>query len=77
MSKLPIVTPTQMAKILRHLGFVLIRQKGSHAFFQHPDGRATVVPFHRGEDLGRGLIRAILRDIELDPAEYEKLRKEV
>ncbi|MCB4757369.1 MAG: type II toxin-antitoxin system HicA family toxin [Elusimicrobia bacterium] len=49
-----------MSKILRHLGFLLLRQKGSHAYFRHPDGRSTVAPMHRGEDLGRGLIRAIL-----------------
>jgi hypothetical protein len=55
----------------------LIRQKGSHAYFQHSDGRATVVPIHRGEDLGRGLIRAILRDIEITPERFEQLRREV
>jgi len=76
MSKLAIVSAAQMSKILRHLGFSLVRQKGSHAYFQHPDGRATVVPMHRGEDLGRGLIRAILRDIKLTPEEYELVRKE-
>jgi predicted RNA binding protein YcfA (HicA-like mRNA interferase family) len=77
MSKLAIVSATQMSKILRHLGFLFFRQKGSHAYFRHPDGRAVVVPFHRGEDLGRGLIRAILREIDLSPEEFEKLRREV
>ena len=77
MSKLVVIPAAQMAKILRHLGFVLTRQRGSHAYFRHPDARATVVPFHRGEDLGRGLLRAILRDIEITPEEYEKLRQEV
>jgi len=77
MSKLSIVSATQMSKILRHLGFSFIRQKGSHAYFRHPDGRATVVPIHKGEDLGRGLIRAILRDTDLSPEEFEKLRREV
>ena len=77
MSKLPVISAAQMAKILRHLGFLLLRQKGSHAYFRHPDGRATVVPFHKGEDLGRGLIRAILRDIEVSPETYETLRHEI
>jgi hypothetical protein len=31
---------------------------------------------HRGEDLGRGLIRAILRDIEVAPDEFERFRRE-
>ena len=59
------------------LPFLFIRQKGSHAYFRHPDGRATVIPIHKGEDLGRGLIRAILRDIDILPEEYEHLRKKV
>jgi predicted RNA binding protein YcfA (HicA-like mRNA interferase family) len=66
-----------MSRILRHLGFVLVRQKGSHAYFRHTDGRATVIPMHSGEDLGRGLIRAILRDVEISPEKYEKLRSEI
>lgn len=40
------------------------------------DGKTTVVPFH-GEDLGRGLIRKILKDIEISPDEYEELRKQI
>ena len=66
-----------MSKILRYLGFSFVRQKGSHAYFKHPDGRATVVPIHKGEDLGRGLIRAILRDVDLSPEEFERVRREV
>ncbi|HOA56070.1 MAG TPA: type II toxin-antitoxin system HicA family toxin [Clostridiales bacterium] len=65
-----------MAKILESLGFKEIRQKGSHKSYKHADGRTTVVPFH-GEDLGRGLIRKILKDIEITPDEYEELRKRI
>jgi len=52
----------------------MIRQKGSHKCYRQADGRTTVVPFH-GEDLGRGLIRKILKDIEISIEEYEELRK--
>lgn len=48
-----------MIVILLGLGFQEIRQKGSHKFFAHPDGRRTVIPDHSGEDLGRGKIRKI------------------
>ena len=61
---------------MRHMGFQLVRQKGSHAYYRHPDGRATVLPVHRGEDLGRGLLREILRDIEISNEEFENLQKE-
>jgi predicted RNA binding protein YcfA (HicA-like mRNA interferase family) len=66
-----------MEKILRKLGFVKLRQKGSHAYFSRSDGKATVVPMHKGEDLGRGIIRSILGDIELSREDYEKIRQEI
>lgn len=76
MSKLTIISSRDMVKVLESLGFNEIRQKGSHKNFRHQDGRTTVVPFH-GEDLGRGLIRKILKDIEISPDEYEELRKRI
>ena len=75
MSRLPQVAPQQMCRVLERLGFELIRQKGSHRFYRHPDGRVTVVPFHPGEDLGRGLVRQILRDIEISREEFLELLK--
>lgn len=74
MSKLSLISSKDMVRILEKLGFKQIRQKGSHKSFRHDDGRTTVIPFH-GEDLGRGLIRKILKDIELTAEEYEEIRK--
>ena len=76
MSKLTIISSKDMVKILGNLGFIEIRQKGSHKSFKHKDGRTTVIPFH-GEDLGRGLIRKILKDIEISIDDYEQLRNEI
>ena len=36
----------------------------------------TVVPLHSGETIGRGLLRTILRKIDIDRKEYERLRHE-
>lgn len=69
MSKLRIITSTQMCKFLNDIEFELIRQKGSHRFYQHSDGRTTVVPMHTG-DLDRTLIRKILRDIDMSIDDY-------
>lgn len=77
MSKLPVISAHELKLILFHLEFEQKRQKGSHVFFQHSDGRSTVVPFHSGENIGRGLLRKILRDIQLEPEEYLNLRREV
>lgn len=76
MSRLTIISSKEMVKILEHLGFQEIRQKGSHKSFKHMDGRTAIVPFH-GEDLGRGLIRKILNDIEMTVHEYELIRKQI
>lgn len=59
-----------VVRVLRALGFLATRQSGSHIFFKHPDGRVTLVPQHGGEDIGRGLLRQILREAELTPEEF-------
>ena len=65
MSTLHAFSGPQLIKVLRRLGFEIIRVKGSHHFLRHPDGRCTVVPVHRGEMIGHGLMAQILRDCEL------------
>ena len=73
MIKLPIIKAKKLIKILKKLGFVPIRQEGSHIFFKHPDGRTTVVPYHSSQDIGRGLLRAIIEDIKITPQQFERL----
>ena len=76
MSKLPIVDAKTLEKVLLKLGFKRIRQKGSHVFYRHPDGRTTTIPHHPGRDLAKPLIREILREIELTPDEFrDELKK--
>jgi len=59
-------------RVLRFMGFSPIRQSGSHIFFQHSDGRTTLVPRHGGEDIRRRLLWQILREIEMAPEEFLK-----
>ncbi len=61
-----------MATLLLRLGFQPVRQKGSHVFYRHPDGRTTTLPNHPGRDLARPLIREVLREIELAPEKYRE-----
>ena len=65
MPKLPKLTGRELIKILNLHGFSIARIKGSHHFMRHLDGRCTVVPVHRGETLGSGLLLKILKDTEL------------
>ncbi len=76
MSRLPIVGFRQLERVLLQLGFQAVRQKGSHVFYRHPDGRTTTVPNHPGRDLARPLIREILLEIELTTEEFLKHLRE-
>lgn len=72
--QLPILKPREVIALLERLGFHE-RPLGatSHRRFVHPDGRRTTVPVHAGRDIGRGLLRKILRDISLTADELNKL----
>lgn len=72
MSKFPIINVREMLGFLKYSGFLEIRQKGSHKFFKHSDGRTATVPYHKGEDLGRGITRKILNDIDSSQEEFLK-----
>jgi predicted RNA binding protein YcfA (HicA-like mRNA interferase family) len=68
--ELPVLKPREITKILKKLGFEMVRQKGSHQQFRHADGRATTVPDHSGRDVSPLLLRQICKDIGLTAAEF-------
>ena len=73
MAKLPLLTAKELRKVLVEMGFRPIRQEGSHIFFQHPDGRTTVVPDHSGEEIDRGLLNKIIKkDLKITRKEFER-----
>ena len=69
-----VLKPTEVMTILGHLGFLEVRQKGSHKQFRHPDGRGTTVPCHQRRDISPILLRQIARDIGLTTEEFLKHR---
>ncbi|MBN2506230.1 MAG: type II toxin-antitoxin system HicA family toxin [Verrucomicrobia bacterium] len=73
MSKLRRLRGREVISALRRGGFAVVRVRGSHHFLRHPDGRATVVACHAGETIGPGLMRKILRDVEMTPQQFEEL----
>jgi len=77
MSKLPLVTSKELEKLIALLGFNFKRQKGSHAFYRHEDGRYTTIPHHKGRMISRPLLRQILKQIDITTAEYIELLKEI
>lgn len=63
--KLPTVNSTQIIRALERADFYIHHQTGSHITLKHPDGRRTVVPFHR-QDLKKSTLKSILRQTGID-----------
>ena len=74
MIKLRPLPAREIFRKLRKIGFTMIRQKGSHTFWQHSNGRCTVVPFHKGEDIGKGLLRSILNDTQIEVEDFNNIK---
>ncbi|MEW6307333.1 MAG: type II toxin-antitoxin system HicA family toxin [Verrucomicrobiota bacterium] len=74
MGKLPVLKPREVCRRLEALGFVLVRQRGSHLQYRHSDGRGTTVPNHPGRDISPILLRQIARDIGLTAEEFIRER---
>jgi predicted RNA binding protein YcfA (HicA-like mRNA interferase family) len=60
---LPVLSFRDVDRTLGRLGFVAVRQKGSHVFYRHGNGRTTTVPHHGGRDIAPALLRKIMDDI--------------
>lgn len=71
--RLPRLTGEQLIAALGRCGFEVLRVRGSHHFLKHADGRTTVVPVHRGETIGPGLLNKILRDCEMTRNQLREL----
>jgi len=71
---MPSATAREFQRVARILGFVLVRQKGSHARWKHLDGRAVTIPVHGGEEIGPPLFNKILQQMCITLEEFQKLR---
>jgi len=78
MARLNPLPVKKMVKILLRLGFHEVRVKGSHHFFFNSITRKTAtVPIHGNEYVSIGILKEILRDIDISIEDYEKLRRKV
>lgn len=71
MPKLPRVSGAEAIRALERLGFVRLRQRGSHVSLakETREGRrGTVVPLHR--ELATGTLRGILKQANVTPEEF-------
>jgi predicted RNA binding protein YcfA (HicA-like mRNA interferase family) len=72
MGKYPVLKPKEVVAILEKLGFIEVRQRGSHKQFRHTDGRCTTIPFHSSGDISPILLRQIAKDIGVKVEEMLK-----
>lgn len=66
MHKLPAVSGDKAIKCFENLGYEITRQKGSHVRLHHKhdkDKKPLTVPRHK--ELGKGLLRKLLRDADV------------
>lgn len=69
MAYLPILTSKQLIKLFKSIGFVEVRQKGSHVtFYREKDNLNITIPIHT-KTLGVGLTHSIIKQAGLTPKE--------
>lgn len=74
MSQLPIIAGRIAIKALLKIGYRVARQRGSHIRLHHISKKPITVPDHKV--LGKGLLRKVLRDVEISVEDFIKLLKE-
>jgi predicted RNA binding protein YcfA (HicA-like mRNA interferase family) len=75
--KLPAVTAREVARVADRLGFVLHRQKGSHAVYLRKEDKARVViPVHAGKNIKPKTLSGIIEDMGLTAEQFRRLLQE-
>jgi predicted RNA binding protein YcfA (HicA-like mRNA interferase family) len=69
--KLPSLKSKEVIKVLEKLGFVFVRQKGSHRIYVKGSIGITI-PYHT-KDLKKGTLKAIIKQVGLSVEEFLKL----
>ena len=71
MTRLPLISGDEFVKAVHKIGYVWDHTEGSHMILLHSSGRRLSVPRHK--ELGRGLLRFLVRDVGLSKEEFIKL----
>lgn len=69
MARLPVVSAREVLKVLRKLGFEVVRQSGSHIHLWSQERQSLVtVPNH--SELAKGTLLSILKQAKLSREEF-------
>ena len=73
--KLPRVTADKVIKVMEKLGFICVRQSGSHKIFKNSEGKRITVPYHSKKSLHPKILKNILRDSDITVERFKELMK--
>jgi predicted RNA binding protein YcfA (HicA-like mRNA interferase family) len=73
MTRLPIISGDDCIKALQKLGYQIVRTRGSHTWLVCRGRSPIPVPRHR--ELGRGILRKIIRTADISVDEFIRLLK--
>jgi predicted RNA binding protein YcfA (HicA-like mRNA interferase family) len=74
MARLPSISGDDFVKAMRKIGYDWDHTEGSHMILLHSSRGRLSVPRHK--ELGRGLLRALIRDAGLTREEFLTLLRE-
>lgn len=72
--KLPVISGKKAIKAFTKLGYISVRQRGSHVRLKHPSDstkRPLTIPLHK--ELKLGLLKRLISDANLTPNEFQEL----
>ena len=73
MSKLPPLSWKVILRKLQTVGYIAVRQKGSHMTLKSSFAGKKPITLPRHKIVGRGLLRKILRDAKIEPEDFKNL----
>jgi len=71
--KLPVLSGSECIKALEKVGYVIVRQKGSHVRLRDKNNQRPPVTVPDHKELRSGLLKKILKDADLTVEEFIQL----
>ncbi len=72
--KIPVITAKELVRALKRAGFIKDRQRGSHlTLISSTTDKTVTIPVHTGVDIGKGLLKKIIKDAGLTIEEFKNL----
>lgn len=72
-NRFPRVTAKDTIRVVEKIGFILVRQSGSHKIYKNPEGKRVTIPYHGTEILKIKTLKNILNDANLTVEEFVDL----